>query len=192
MEIFTRTATNLAGVFSADTLSLAFSDGVPTALVQNLQASYMQNVTRLYEVGNVNGRANVYYVGGRSQGSLNIGRVVGPSVLMSAYYTKFGNVCNARTNNMRFGLGQVDCSGTGIGPAVAASALGAASGLAGALVSGPAVGASIAAAANTRNSASYTCRFCVITQIGISVAAADTIINESSALMFSGMEYTGP
>lgn len=178
MEIFTRTATTLAGVFSADTLSLSFSDGVPTALVQNMQASYMQNVTRLYEVGNVNGRANVYYVGGRSQGTLNVGRVIGPSVLMSAYYRKFGNVCNARTNNMRFGLGQTDCSGGG----AAAAAAG---------VVGSALGGALGGIASL-NSAVYLCKFCVITQIGISVAAADTIINESSSLMFSGMEYTGP
>ncbi len=182
MEIFTRTATTLAGVFSADTLSLSFSDGVPTALVQNLQASYMQNVTRLYEVGNVNGRANVYYVGGRSQGTLNVGRVIGPSVLMSAYYRKFGNVCNARTNSMRFGLGQVDCSQGGTAGAAALVRPGAL---------GAALGGAAAAAASA-TSAVYLCKFCVITQVGISVAAADTIINESSSLMFSGMEYTGP
>lgn len=181
MEIFTRTATTLAGVFSADTMTLAFSDGVPTALVQNLQASYMQAVTRLFEIGNVNGRANVYYVGGRSQGSLNIGRVLGPSVLMSAYYAKFGNVCNARTNNLRFGLTQTDCSAGGTATAA---------GLVASSFAGPLAGAATLAALS--RPAVYLCKFCVITQIGISVAASDMIINESSSLMFSGMEYTGP
>lgn len=157
-EVFTRTATRLAGAFSANTMSLAFSAGVSTALVQNLQASYQQAITRLFEIGNVGGVARVYYVGGRSQGSLNIGRVIGPATLMSAYYAKFGDVCLARSNSLRFALGQVDCSVAGA-------------------VARPAV---------------YVCAFCVITQVGVSVAAADTIVNESSSLMFSGFDYTGP
>lgn len=156
-EIFSRTASNFAGAFSADTLTLSFSDRVPTTLVQNLQASYMQSITRLYEVGAQNGISNTYYVGGRSQGSLNIGRIIGPGVLMGAYYTKFGNVCNARTNSLAFGLTQADCSAINANPGL------------------------------TR----FVCKFCVITNVGVSVGAQDSTINETSSLMFSGFDYRG-
>lgn len=160
-EVFSRTASAFAGAFSADTLSLTFSDNVPTALVQTLQSSYMQSVTRLYEVGAINGVSRTYYVGGRSQGNLNIGRIIGPSVLMGTYYTKFGNVCNARTNSLAFGLTQSDCT-----------------------LRPPLAGA-------VNNPVAFTCKFCVITQIGVSVGAQDSVINESSSLMFSGFDYQG-
>lgn len=160
-EVFTRTASNLAGAFSADTLTLALSAGVPTALVQSLQSSYQQSITRLYEIGARNGVSNTYYVGGRTQGSLNIGRIIGASQLMGAYYTKFGNVCNARTNSLRFGFTQSDCT----------------------------IGIPLLAAAN--NPVSYTCKFCVITMVGVSIGAQDVIVNESSSLMFAGFDYTG-
>lgn len=162
-DIFDRASTTLSGVFSSDSGRLSFGAGVSTVLVQNFSATYMQNVTRLYEVGNLGETARVYYVGGRAQGQLQIARVIGPSVLLSQYYKKYGSVCNAKTNNMTFTLGQSDCS-----------------------VNTPAnfVG--------PLQEVFYTCKYCVITQIGLSVAAADMIINESSALMYSGMEYGGP
>lgn len=155
-EIFTRTGSVLAGVFSADTGRLSFGAGVPTVLVQNIGATYMQNVTRLYEVGNIGQKARVYYVGGRAQGQLQMARVVGPGVLLGAYYTKFGNVCFAKTNIIRFTLDQPDCSPGGAAVTVV-----------------------------------YTCAACVITQVGISVAAQDMIINENSQLMFTGMDFAG-
>lgn len=152
-EIFTRAATRLAGVFSADQGRLSFGRGVSTALVQNVNATYMQNVTRLYEVGNQDRIANVYYVGGRSQGTLAIARVVGPSSLLSAYYARFGDVCSARANTIELTFNPLDCVG---------------------------------------GNATYSCYYCVITQVGISVAAQDMVVNENSQLMFSGMNYQGP
>jgi len=155
-EIFERTATALNGVFSADTGRLAFAGGVTSTLVQNLNATYTQSVVRLYEIGNINQQiSNIYYVGGRSAGQAGIGRIVGPSALLGAFYQKFGNVCNAATNGISFTLQQADCRPNGANAQV-----------------------------------SYNCKFCVITQIGFGVQAMDMLINENSAIMFSGLEYT--
>ena len=41
------------------------------------------------------------------------------------------------------------------------------------------------------NSLSYTLKFCVLTQVGLAVQAQDMLINENSALMFSGLDYSG-
>ena len=156
-EIFQRTATQLAGVFVADKGKLSFGGGVSTALVQQLQFGYSQNVARLYEIGNAGQVSNIYYVGGRTNGQLSIARVVGPSAVMGAFYAKFGNVCNAKGNHIRVSLSETDCSPPGGNIQVA-----------------------------------YTCKFCVLTQIGITVAASDMIVNESAQIMYSGLDYQGP
>jgi hypothetical protein len=153
-DVFTRLPTRLAGVFSADSASLSFGGGISTALVQNVNSTYMQAITRLYEVGGDGQSTAVYYVGGRSQGSLAIARVIGPTSLIGAYYTTYGNVCNAPRNILRLDF-TTGCDG-----------------------------------ANQR--ASYTFKFCVITTIGTAIAAMDMVVNESSQLMFTGMEYQGP
>jgi hypothetical protein len=160
-EVFRRASTTLAGVFSADLGRLSLGAGISVALIQNINATFMQNVTRLYEVGSnfaspggINS-SNVYYVGGRSQGTCAIARVIGPSTLLSAYYAKFGDVCQAATNNMQLTFDNGVCF-----------------------------------PGNGRFS-TYTLRYCVITQIGISVAAQDMVVNENSQLMFSGLDYAG-
>jgi hypothetical protein len=53
-------------------------------------------ITRLYDIGS----SNVYLVAGRTQGQLQLARVLGPQTLMTAFYTQFGNVCNAANNNI--------------------------------------------------------------------------------------------
>jgi hypothetical protein len=167
-DIFARAAAQVAGVFASDLGRLSFgadaAGSVSTTLVQNMQVTYMQNVTRLYEIGVQGGKANIYYIGGRSQGQMSIARVVGPSVLLSAYYSKYGDVCNAKGNDITFNLAQTDCSSL-----VAADFA----------IAGP-----IAAGSLT-----YTMKGCVITQVGISVAAADMLINENSTLMFASLVY---
>ncbi len=168
-DVFTRLPTKLAGVFTADTARLGFAGGVPSALVQNVNTSYMQAITRLYEVGGNGIDTAVYYVGGRSQGTLAIARVIGPTAIIGAYYRKYGNVCNARTNTITLAFSVLDCSTEVALPAG---------------VAGP--------AALERIEAQYVFKFCVITQIGTALASQDMVVNESSQLMFSGMEYFGP
>lgn len=110
--IFQRAGTKLAGVFSADVGRLSFGKDASTALVQSVNGTFMQNITRLYEVGQEEAKlANVYYVGGRSQGNLAIARVIGPAVLISAFYRKFGDVCHANTNTIELDLNAGLCFG---------------------------------------------------------------------------------
>lgn len=167
MEIFNRTASQLAGAWSADQGVLALSGGVPSALVQTINAVYAQAITRLYEIGN-NGNAvgavvggavavaqatNVYYVGGRAQGTMGVARVIGPAAIMAAFYKKFSDVCQAASNMLTFTLNSVNCGTT---------------------------------------AAVYTAKYCVLTQVGLAVAAQDMVVNESSQLTYSGFDYQGP
>lgn len=64
-------------------------ESVEGMIFQNIQFSFSQRVTMLYEIGS----AFVYYVGGRAQGTMAIGRVIGPSEGSIDFITKYGNIC---------------------------------------------------------------------------------------------------
>ena len=151
-DIFNRNVSTLGGVFTSDRAKLTLPQGLST-LVQQMAFTYAQTITRLYEVGG----SNIYYVGGRTQGQLNINRVVGPSGTICAMYTRYGDVCKARNNAITLTLEEVDCS-----------------------------------SGDNSNQTEYEMRNCVITQVGISVAAQDMIINENVTMMYSSLEANGP
>ena len=149
-DIFNKTSNRLGGAWSADGAAVSFSGQAAGLLgvgmiVQQVNVGYQQQVTRLYEIGS----NMTYYVAGRVQGNMTIGRVVGPGVVMSAFYTAFGDVCNAANNTLVFGLA-TGCELPGdLGAQVAFTLLG-----------------------------------CVITSIGITVAAENMIVNENLTLMY--------
>lgn len=79
------------GGFRADQLTLNFAGtDVRGYLVQNIQFSYAQQVTLLYEIGS----AYVYYVGGRAQGSASLGLVIGPAPLSQQFIERFNDLCS--------------------------------------------------------------------------------------------------
>ena len=97
-DIFSRQV-GFGGAFSADGAVISFGNQLGAGmLAQSIQWSYMQNVQRLYEIGS----NNVFLVAGRTQGQASVQRVMGPTALASAFYSTFGNVCNASTNNIIF------------------------------------------------------------------------------------------
>lgn len=109
-DIFNRDVSTLGGVFTSDRGKLSFSNAkgerVEAALVQNMTFTYSQNITRFYEVGG----PRIYYVGGRTSGQATIARIIGPSVVLTAFYKKFGDVCQAATNTMGIRLEETDCT----------------------------------------------------------------------------------
>jgi len=154
-DIFNRTSDKFGGSFAADQARITFpalsggAGGDAGLLVQNMQANYTQQVTRLYEISS----PTIYYVGGRTSGSAAVTRVVGPRKLASAFYSTYGDICNAASNTLNFSMT------TGCGEASGARA-------------------------------AYTAHFVVIVSIGISIAAADMLINESLQMMFSSFLYS--
>jgi hypothetical protein len=105
-DIFNKSTNRLGAAWSADGAAVSFSGQAAGLLgvgmiVQQVNIGYQQQVTRLYEIG-----SNLtYYVAGRVQGNMTIGRVVGPGVVMSAFYQAFGDVCNAANNTMNLYIG---------------------------------------------------------------------------------------
>lgn len=90
------------GGFRADQLTLTFGgQNVSGFLVQNVQFQFSQQITMLYEIGS----ENVYYVGGRAQGSATLARVVGPAPLAKQFITTFNNLCSPQDINFNASAG---------------------------------------------------------------------------------------
>lgn len=168
-DIFSRETDKFGGSFPADLATITFPNvqglqGQFTAdfglLIQRMQTTYQQQVTRLYEVG----RPAIYYVGGRTSGDVSVDRVVGPRTIQQAFYSKFGDVCQALTNTLDFEV-ETGCGSQG------------------STDGGVALG-------NVRGFAAYTAYFCVITAVGIGLQAGDMLINENLRLMFSSFQYS--
>lgn len=173
-DVFSRRTDVFGGSFAADMAKISFPNvagGASAALdvsyagdvgllVQRLQTTYQQQVTRLYEVG----RPAIYYVGGRTSGETSVDRVVGPRIIALAFYKKYGDICQAATNAMAISL----CIGC---------------------TKDPAGGGYGTTGADFVGSAAYTAYFCVIISIGLAIQAADMLVNESLRIMFSSFDY---
>lgn len=154
-DVFTRTEVDFGGAMHAQNGILTPSNGLSGVLMQNIQLSYSQQVSRLYELGTAGAKTKVYYVGGRSQGTMGASHVIGPGVSMKKFYDNFGDVCKAQTNTVQIDLAPNICAGNG------------------------------------QVAVKYTCKYCVLISLGVSVAAQDFVVNENSQLMFSGMVFDG-
>jgi hypothetical protein len=104
-DIFNRQSDVFGGSFTADQARVTFpalAGGGSEAglLMQSLQASYTQQLTRLYELSS----SAVYYVAGRTAGQASAGRIIGPRKLSGAFYKTYGDVCNAKTNTLHFSM----------------------------------------------------------------------------------------
>ena len=104
-DIFNREADKFGGAISADGCSLTFAGGSAGLLIQNMNIEYTQTITRLWEIGST----STYYVATRPEGTFGMARVVGPRVLASDFFEKFGDVCNVDNNVFNLG-GNVGCT----------------------------------------------------------------------------------
>lgn len=109
-DIYNRVADAFGGSFAADAAQVMFvqpgiigsGQGVNAGgggvgmLVQQLQFTYSQAVTRVYELGS----SLSFYVAGRTQGQATMGRILGPRPLALTFYQQYGDVCNAATNTL--------------------------------------------------------------------------------------------
>lgn len=113
-DIFSRAGQDFMGSFASDAARVAFAGGGTDGVVgvglltQSLSCNYTQAITRLYEIGT----NFTYLVAGRTQGQISLGRVLGPRPVQAAFYAKYGNVCNAATNNLNFEA-TAGCNGVG-------------------------------------------------------------------------------
>jgi hypothetical protein len=114
-DIFNKTPRNVVGAFSVDKATLQFP-GVPGLqrsglLVQNVQISYTQQVSFIYDLSKSD---DVYYVAGRTSGTMSLGKMVGSAGIVTEFYKAFGDVCNVKGKNIELqGVG--GCSSVAVG-----------------------------------------------------------------------------
>jgi hypothetical protein len=104
LDIFGRLPMQFGGAFAADSAVASFgglAGGGVGLLCQQLQFSYTQRITRLYEIGS----RFVFYVVGRSQGDAGAQRVLGPRPVSLAFYRLYGNPCTSGTLLFQVGVG---------------------------------------------------------------------------------------
>ena len=65
-------------------------------LVQSMNITYTQNVSQVWEVGS----SFTYFIAGRTQGQMQIARIVGSKGIGKEFIAKFADVCNMRSNHM--------------------------------------------------------------------------------------------
>ena len=108
-DIFNKVSKNRVDGFSLDKAKLTFSALPSTSglLIQNVQINYQQQVSFVYDLANP---ADVYYVAGRTQGTMQIGKVVGSASLMKTFYQKYGDVCAVTQDILKIS-GVTGCSG---------------------------------------------------------------------------------
>jgi len=118
-NIFNKTPKVNGSGFSVDKAKLIFagltntgiSAGGTGLLVQNVQCQYQQQLSFLYDLADP---AAVYYVAGRAEGTLQIGKIVGDKSNMANFYQLYADVCAARNPATFSGLtGCTQAVGTG-------------------------------------------------------------------------------
>lgn len=65
-------------------------------LVQEVNVTYNQNVSQIWEVGS----SFTYFVAGRTNGAMTVGRIVGAKGIGTEFIQKFADVCNMVENHM--------------------------------------------------------------------------------------------
>jgi len=104
LDIWGRLPMAVGGAFSADAAVASFSGlagGGVGLLCQQIQFTYQQRVTRLFEIGS----RFVFYVVGRSAGEAQVQRVLGPRPVSLAFYQTYGNPCVMGTLLFQIGVG---------------------------------------------------------------------------------------
>jgi hypothetical protein len=124
-DVFDNSGQQYGGAIAADSARIVFAGageflgeggaGGVGLITQNLSVNYTQQLSRIYEIGT----AYTFLVSGRASGSSGIGRVLGPRPVQTGFYRKYGNACNAATNNVTLEA-ETGCGG---GPAGAVGGL---------------------------------------------------------------------
>lgn len=96
-DIFNRTPKTTGAGFSIDSASLEFSGmtGTGGLMIQNVKIQYNQKITTVYDLAD---NTQCYYVAGKAEGVLQLGKLVGSAGIIAEFYTKYGDVCNPGEN----------------------------------------------------------------------------------------------
>ena len=93
-DIFNRVV-DLGKPLAADATRVIIKDvGEADFLAQSLNISYQQNINRLWELGSL----KTFFFAGRTEGNINIKRVLGHKNAQLKFVKQYGDVCNMENN----------------------------------------------------------------------------------------------
>ena len=97
---------DLGQPMAADATRLLLPDlGNEDMLVQQVNVTYSQNVSQIWEVGS----SFTYFIAGRTQGQMNIGRIIGAKGIGTEFINKFADDCQMPENHMTLQI-QAGCT----------------------------------------------------------------------------------
>ena len=118
--VFSEASNSVVGTFSSNNAGMTTDRGKALGLVTNVNIQYSQQVNRIFDMNLAHkpqkNKSAMYYIGGRAQGQLTIGRVLGPQGTPCQFYSDFGNVCGIQqTIRLTFsaGTGKRGAAGAG-------------------------------------------------------------------------------
>lgn len=116
-DVFNREV-DLGKPLAADATRLILSEiGDEDLLIQSVAIQYQQNINRLWEVGS----SKTFFIAGRTQGTIQIKRVLGGQGVSGEFVAKYGDVCNIAGNHMTFTF-EAGCEdGAGLGKITASA-----------------------------------------------------------------------
>ena len=109
-DIYNRTV-EYGDAFAADKMVITFANFGAGLLVQGLQLTYAQQLTRIWELGS----KKTYFVGGRTAGTLSVSQLAAPTDLATAFLQQYGDVCNAQSNVLKVAYAGGWCRGSANG-----------------------------------------------------------------------------
>lgn len=153
------------GSFRADQMAITFNGAqVQGMILQQIQFNFNQQVSMLYEIGS----NNVYYVGGRAQGTASVARIIGPATVSALLLQNFGDICNPQDLGLEVKGGCIDEQGglskttaefSNVAPSLLGNQLGE----------------------------KYTLEDAILVGVGGSVGAQDIVFNEQLQFMFANL-----
>jgi len=117
-DIFGKREQVYGGGFTSDTGIIEAGTKLSGLMMQSLQITYQRPITKVYDLGVYLKESRVYYVEGRPNGTMQIGRIVGFGYAMGAFYTEYGNACLAGEKTLRLKLGSSVCPPSGFDLAI--------------------------------------------------------------------------
>jgi len=96
------------GSFQASDLVMQINgNSLASHVVQQVGMQYQQQISQVFEIGS----NNVYYVGGRANGTMNIARIAGPEQIPGILITAYNDICSP--GEMKLSRGSSKCASGG-------------------------------------------------------------------------------
>lgn len=162
--VFKQASSQVAGTFQSQSAGLVSAEAQALGIITQVNIQYQQSISRIFDLNRSNKNADkapMYYIGGRAQGTLTIGRLLGPKTDCE-FYKLYGDVCTIQPQiNMEFAGGNPGAANQNPND--------------------------VLKGCGDNNTKKYSIKQPVLTGIGISQNAQDFMINENITMMFADM-----